>query len=561
MIGFPETSNDRHRVQFARRRMAPVFSRGGLIAAAHPLIAGAGLGELARGGNAVDAAVTAALAAGVVMPEMCGLGGDLFAIVYAPSNQAGRGKTVSIHGSGIAPRGASLSFMREQGERDGTRMQNRGPLSIAVPGMVDAAFTMLERFGTRPFADLVKPAIGLARDGYPVGPLGAAAIRDNAQLLNRFPDSAAVLLGGGRPPAAGEMLRQPDLARTLGELAEGGVDAFYRGQIGRRMAESVSALCGKLSADDLADHQTEVADPISISYRDYSILSTGLPSHGVILLEALNIWQAASKTGCEIGTAQAIHRQVEAFKIAVVDRLDHTSDPTLRQSPLQALLSNEHAMQRAAEIDPGQAANAVASVSLQNGDTTYISVVDQDGMMVSLITSLSSAFGSGVVAGDTGMLMNNRAGRGFTLEDGHPNLYAPGKKTMHTLHSYLVAAADGTPLLVGGTPGGDGQPPWNLQTIAGLIDGGLDVQAAIEQPRWMSWPATDPISLPNPYELRIEDRVDAAVLTDLESRGHTVRRLGAWNGGGAVQVIARDPETGALCGGSDPRVEGLAVGL
>ncbi|MBA3643036.1 MAG: gamma-glutamyltransferase, partial [Chloroflexia bacterium] len=364
-----------------------------------------------------------------------------------------------------------------------------------------------------------------------------------------------------RAPVAGEILRQPDLARTLGELADGGVDAYYRGTIGRRVADAIGDLGGKLSADDLADHRTEVTDPIAIPYRNYSILATGLPSHGVILLEALNIWQHANRSDPDVCSADAIHRQVEATKIAIIDRLGHTSDPALRQSPMRALLSEEHAARRAAEIDLGNAATEIATVPLQEGDTTYISVVDGDGMMVSLITSLSSAFGSGVVAGDTGIFMNNRAGRGFTLEDGYPNIYAPGKKTMHTLHSYLVAAADGTPLLIGGTPGGDGQPQWNLQTIAGLIDAGLDVQAATELPRWMSWPATDPISLPNPYELRIEDRAGDDVITELERRGHAVRRLGAWEAGGAVQVIARDPETGALTAGSDPRVEGLAVGL
>jgi gamma-glutamyltranspeptidase/glutathione hydrolase len=181
--------------------------------------------------------------------------------------------------------------------------------------------------------------------------------------------------------------------------------------------------------------------------------------------------------------------------------------------------------------------------------------------MVSLIISLSSGFGSGVVAGDTGVVLNNRAGRGFTLEDGHPNVYAPGKKTMHTLHCFLVADADGTPLLVGGTPGGDGQPQWNAQMLAGLLDAGLDVQAAVELPRWTVWPATDPITLPNPYELRAEDRFGAETLTDLERRGHRVVTRGPWAGGGAVQLIARDPESGVLAAGSDPRVEGMAIGV
>ena len=180
---------------------------------------------------------------------------------------------------------------------------------------------------------------------------------------------------------------------------------------------------------------------------------------------------------------------------------------------------------------------------------------------MSLIQSVSSAFGSGVVVVGTGIVLNNRAGRGFTLEEGHPKVFAPGKKTMHTLNCFLVEDGDGRPVLVGGTPGGDGQPQWNLQILTGLIDGGLDVQAAVEMPRWTSWPGTDPSTLPNPFELRVEERFGDGVIGELGQRGHRVRRLGAWAGGGAAQVIARDPESGVLAGGSDPRVEGLALGL
>jgi gamma-glutamyltranspeptidase/glutathione hydrolase len=230
-------------------------------------------------------------------------------------------------------------------------------------------------------------------------------------------------------------------------------------------------------------------------------------------------------------------------------------------TPLDVLLSKTWAERRYATIDAGRAADEVPAGEHQDGDTTYLCVADGDGMMVSLIQSVSSAFGSGVVAGDTGVVLNNRAGRGFTLEAGHPNVFAPGKKTMHTLNCFSIAAPDGTPILVGGTPGGDGQPQWNLQLVAGLIDAGLDVQASIEQPRWTSLPGTDPLNLPNPYELRLEDRFAPETVAALEELGHRVRLVGAWDGGGSAQLIARDPATGVLAGGSDPRVEGLALGL
>ena len=228
---------------------------------------------------------------------------------------------------------------------------------------------------------------------------------------------------------------------------------------------------------------------------------------------------------------------------------------------MRTLLSKSWAKDRFDGIDPDRACAEAAPGAMGDGDTTYFCVVDGEGTMVSLIQSVSSAFGSGIVAGDTGVLLNNRVGRGFSLDEGHPNLYAPGKKTMHTLNCWLVANAAGVPVMVGGTPGGDGQPQWNLQMLSALIDGGADVQSAVEAPRWSLWPGTDPADRPNPYELRIETRIGAAAMADLSARGHPVRPTGAWAGSGAAQLIARNPETGVLAGGSDPRVEGLALGF
>ncbi|MDP9366036.1 MAG: gamma-glutamyltransferase family protein, partial [Chloroflexota bacterium] len=505
MIGFPTTDQQTNRPAWPRRRPAPVFARNGMVAAAHPLTVAAGLEQLAGGGNAVDAAVAAALTAAVVMPEMCGIGGDLFALVHAPAG--GSEGTVAVHGSGIAPRGASLAFMREHGEAGGTRMPYQGPLSVAVPGMVDACFRLLDRFGSRTFAEVATAAVGHARDGFPLGALGAAAIRENADLFRRFPASAAVFLPDGRSPGVGDVFRQPDLAATLGEIAAGGPDAFYRGGLARRMTRALADAGGVLTADDLADHATDLAPPLSVAYRGHVVQSTGLPSHGLILLEALKIAGQGDVRALGVDSAAGVHLLAESFKRAVADRLAYAVDPAFGDTPVAALFSDDWAGRRFADIDPDRAADEIPAAPLADGDTTYIAVGDGSGGMVSLIVSLSSGFGSGVVAGETGVLLNNRAGRGFTLEDGHPNVYAPGKKTMHTLHCFLVPAPDGTPQLVGGTPGGDGQPQWNLQMLAGLIDAGLDVQAAAELPRWTVWPATDPITLPNPYELRVEERL------------------------------------------------------
>ncbi|MFI4974258.1 MAG: gamma-glutamyltransferase family protein [Caulobacterales bacterium] len=552
-LGFPRE----HSPSFPRRP-GPVLARGGMVAAAHPLTVATGLEILQRGGNAVDAAVAAALTASVVMPEMCGLGGDLFAIVYAPGRPP-----LAFLGSGVAPRAATLDQMRRAGAEAGHpgKMPLQGPLSIGVPGMVDAHGALLGAFGGRPLAELAEPAIRYADQGFALTPFGSYVIGLCKPLLASHPTSAAVFLPGGEAPGVGQILRQPDLARTLRLLAAEGPDAFYSGDLGRRIADFVGNIGGALSAEDLAGHRTVMQPPIDTRYRGHTIWQTGLPSQGLILLEALNIVEQTDSARLAAGDAASIHILAEATKLAFADRLSHALDPVFGKPPLRALLSKDWAARRYAQIDPERAADDAPAGALQDGDTTYLCVADRAGMMVSLIQSVSSAFGSGIVAGDTGVLMNNRVGRGFTLEQGHPNLFAPGKRTMHTLNCYMVADTSGAAVIAGGSPGGDGQPQWNLQALVGLIDSGMDAQAAVEIPRWSIWPGTDPADRPNPVELRVETRLEEAVLADLERRGHRLRRTGAWGGGGAAQIIARDTDSGVLAGGSDPRAEGLALGF
>jgi gamma-glutamyltranspeptidase/glutathione hydrolase len=530
-----------------------------MVAAAHPLTVETALHVLRTGGNAVDAAVAAGLTASVVMPEMCGLGGDLFAVIHAPGRAGERGETVSVQGSGIAPRSASIDVMRRASADGGRTMPYQGPLSISVPGMVDAYFTLLDRYGTRPFAELVEPAKAHASDGFIVQPLGAKTLAGSAAVLLQDPAARTIFLPNGTPIQAGERLVQADLGRTLQTLAQEGAAAFYTGSLAERMTTYLASVGGALTMDDFADHATEMSAPLETTYRGHTVYQTGLPTQGMILLESLNIIEQAHFT--DPLAADTIHLQVEAKKLAYADRLGHAADPTFHDTPMERLLSKEWAKQRFDAIDPARAATQVPAGVHEGGDTTYLCVVDRGGMMVSLIQSVSSAFGSCVVGGDTGVVLNNRVGRGFSLVEGHPNIYAPGKKTMHTLNCYLIADPEGRPVLVGGTPGGDGQPQWNMQAISGLIDGGLDVQAAIELPRWTSLPGTDPMSIDAPFELRVESRIPDEVIADLEGRGHIVRRVEPWGAGGAAQIIARDPETGILIGGTDSRVEGMVLGF
>ena len=405
------------------------------------------------------------------------------------------------------------------------------------------------------FAQVVEPAIDLARNGFPLLPNGAKDIALNAELLAADPAAAAIFLANGTEPAAGTRLVQTDLANTFETLATEGVQSFYSGSLAKRMVGYLQSVGSKFELDDFAAYETDHASPYSVTYRGNTVYQTALPSQGIILLEALNIAENADLS--DPHSADSIHIMVEIKKLAYADRIANLAD--LRENPIEKLLNKNFAAKRYGQIAPDAA--SIASIGdLSDGDTTYLCAADADGNMVSLIQSVSSAFGSGIVAGDTGVVMNNRSGRGFSLDPEHVNVYAPGKRSMHTLNAYLIADQQGRPVLVGGTPGGDGQPQWNLQGIVGLIDAGYDVQTAIEQPRWTSWPGTDPSTFDNPFELRMESRVDESVRTDLAGRGHKVVEQDAWRGGGSAQMIARDPETGLLIGGSDARVEGLALG-
>jgi len=528
------------------------MSTGGMVASAHPLVSSAGLRALAAGGNAVDAAVSAALTASVCLPDMCGLGGDIFAIVHDQRKP----RPVSYLGSGIAPRGLTYE-MAKKASPGGTLMPEQGPLSIGVPGMVRGYRDLLREHGSKSFEELVQPALGYAERGHPIGRGEADHLAPAVGLLKKLKATEAVFLPKGMPIRTGELFIQQGLARTFRRLIEAGLDDFYEGELARQIASAIQEYGGVLSTEDLADHETTITEPISVEYRGYRINQTGLPSQGMIHLEAMRIADYA--LGDEpFWSERAIHRQIESVKLAFADRLGYGQDPKTGDTQLDVLLGDAWARKRAGEI--GECATtSVTPGRFQDGDTTYLCVVDGNGMMVSLIQSVSNAFGSGVVAGETGIVMNNRVGRGFTLDTSHPNVYAPGKRTMHTLNCFSIERLDGTPVLVGGTPGGDGQPQWNLAMVSGLIDGKLNVQQAAEMPRWTVWPGTDPTGVGNPFELRLEEAFGPDLHEALAKRGHKIKPVAGWHG--AAQIIARDPETGVMVGGSDPRVEGQAIGL
>ena len=530
------------------------FGMRGMVCSAHPVAAFIGLGILQRGGNAFDAAIAVAAAEGVVLPMKCGLGGDAFVVMH----DAKKAETVAFNGSGVAAAGATADYYRSQGHKT---MPLDGVHAVSVPGAVSVYEALWKRYGSMDWAALWEPAIRLADEGVAITKYISARFAERAEKLAAFPHSAAQFLPHGRAPAAGERWAAPNLAKTLRIVAKGGADAFYRGEIAEQLLAFLKQEGQTFSADDFAQQQAVIYTPISTQYRGTTVYTTAPQSQGFLVLEQLNILEGYDLGKLAPFSPERMHLLIEAKKLAFADRNRYAGDPTFLKWPLETLISKAHAARRRAEIDPARAQwPAGALLPEHNGDTSYFAVADGNGNAISFIHSLSNAFGSCVVAGDTGVTFNNRAGRGFSLAPKHPNCIAPGRRTMHTLNAYMIHR-DGKPWLVGGTPGGDQQAQWNTQMISNLIDHGMSVQEAVEAPRFHSFPGTDPVNLGRPPVVKTEDRVPEATRNALTRLGHTVETLSAWGGGGSVQLIQLDHANGVLRGGTDPRPGGLALGF
>jgi gamma-glutamyltranspeptidase / glutathione hydrolase len=531
-----------------------VLARRGLVATDHPLASVAGLRVLEDGGNAIDAAVCTAAVLGVVTPMMTGIGGDSFILYY----EARTNRVMALTGSGAAPRGATPEYFRERGHEI---VPLRGMLSPSVPGAVDAMSTALAQWGSGrwTFGQLLEPAIHYAESGFPITEKVAEWFEESAPVLETYASSARIFLPHGRPPRVGETFVQSDLARSLCTIAQQGPRALYEGALAEAIASYAAGHGGLLGAADLAAHKSEVTIPLATTFRDLTIHCTPPPSQAFVLLEMLNILEQDDLGALPWGSADAVHLMVEAKKLAFADRLAYVGDPRFVSNPIDRLLDKAYARDRRRMIDLKRAQETVpaGAVREQVGETTAFVVADRDGNLASYITSLSAAFGCAEVVDGTGILLNNRGGRGFSLEPGHPNLIAPGKRTMHTLMAFL-ATRGGRPYLAWATRGGDAQAPWNYQVFSNMAHHRMNVQEAVERPRWFSFPATDPATISSPFELRMEAGFPPETYERLRERGHRVVAPRPSTGG--MQVIQIDQDGRVYCGGSDPRSDGQAVG-
>jgi len=523
-----------------------VISRNGIVAAESPLAAQAGVRILEQGGNAVDAAIATNAMMGVVEPMMNGIGGDLFALVY----DAKANKLYGLNASGWAPKGLTIEYLAGQGIRS---MPQQGVNSITVPGAVDGWQKLADKFGRKKLAENLAAAIRTAQEGFPVPEWDAAYWAGSVNYLRTDEAAAKTYLPEDRAPRVGEVFRNPDLAWSLEQIARHGRDAFYKGEIATKILESMKRHGGPMAGADLAEFSSEFVEPISTTYRDWTVYELPPNVQGLAALEMLNIMETFPLGQKDWGFAStnALHTMIEAKKLAYADLLKYIGDSRKQKLPVATLLSKEWAGQRAKQIDVDHAkCDATAGEIAAGNDTTYLSVVDREGNMVSLIQSNYELFGSGIVAPGTGFALHDRGGL-FSLDPASPNALAGRKRPLHTIIPAFAQKGDSR--VAFGIMGGWNQSQAHAQFIADLADFKMNIQAALEAPRFSkhSFGGCD---------VMMENRIPQKVRDELAAKGHQIALKGTFSsvvGGG--QAVMRDFSTGVNYGASDPRKDGQAV--
>jgi gamma-glutamyltranspeptidase / glutathione hydrolase len=517
-----------------------VVARRGAIATSQPLATSAGLAILERGGTFADAAIAASAVLCVVEPWNSHLGGDAFLIVH----DAAQRKNIALNGSGESP-----AHVTPESYKSG--IAERGIRAATVPGLVSTWFALHAQFGKLPVKELLQTAIGYARDGFPVGARWVKKFAEHAALIAEFPELTT--LGTGADARLGQIVRQPDLAWTLEQIATHGRAAFYHGAVAERIVAA-----GHFSLSDLDHHHTRLLPPLTVNYRGLSVHCQPPPSQGMILAQELGITRHFNLAAMD--EAERTHVLVEAKKLAFADRNQYLADPETNPVPTARLLDEAYLAQRSAQIGSTASMHRAGSVS-EGNDTTYFLVADAAGNAVSFIQSIFNNFGCAAMIPGTGILLNNRM-TGFVLDTQSPNCLAPRKRPAHTLNAWLATNADGKLAHVGGTPGGHIQVQTNLQLLVNVVDGGMNPQEAIEAPRWQHLGAGGSVATVEEGvgTLEIETRGRQALVDALTERGHIVKTIGDWAHGSATQLLSVLPE-GTYAVGSDPRCDGHAAGF
>ena len=519
-----------------------VYARNGGAAASQPLAVSAAISTLKQGGSFIDAAIALSAVICVVEPGASHLGGDAFLVTHHAASKT----NLAFNGSGEAPHAAT-----PEAYEGGIPLH--GYKSGTVPGLVSTWFEAHARYGKLPFAQLLEQAIDYAENGFAAN---AGFVKRIAGHLLVAPETKIFKdMGVSTDTKPGDLVVQKDLARSLREIAEGGRDAFYAGRIADQLVKGSD---GWFKAEDLKEHTTRVLDPLSIKYRDFTIYGQPPPTQGMILMEELLINERFNLSA--LSEADRIHLGVESKKAGFADRNAILGDPEFIDVNVAKILSKENIDKRVVQISMDRAATDIAPVT-EGSDTTYFLVADSDGNAVSWIQSVFHGFGSSWVIPETGIILNNRL-TGFSLDPQSPNIVAPGKRPAHTLNAFTAVRADGSLYLVGGTPGANIQVQTNLQLIVNVIDLKLNVQEAIEAPRWqhLNAPGQSSAEESGKGVLEIEDRVSAAVIDELRAKGHEVKLLPSWGHGSSVQMLEVLPQ-GTYAIGSDPRCEGHAAGI
>ncbi|MCZ6573517.1 MAG: gamma-glutamyltransferase [Planctomycetota bacterium] len=535
-----------------------VVAQHGMVATSQPLATQIALDILKQGGSAVDAAIAANAALGLMEPTGSGVGGDLFAIVWDQKS----GKLYGLNASGRSPRGLSRDYFVEQGLK---RIPNFGPLPVSVPGCVDGWFELHGKFGKLPMKDVLAPAIRYAREGFPVSELIAYYWGRGGAFLQKYPGFADTFLPGGKAPAHGEIFRNPALAYTLHKIAEQGRDAFYKGEL----VDRIDAFCRRvgcfLRKSDLAEHTSTWVDPVSTGYRGYDVWELPPNGQGIAALQMLNLLEAYDLKALGHNSAPYLHLHLEAKKLAYEDRARFYADMDFAKVPVERLISKEYAAERRKLIDPERAARAYppgklaeADARLREGDTVYLTVADKDRNMVSLIQSNYRGFGSGLCPDGLGFCLQDR-GALFALEEGHPNVYAPGKRPFHTIIPAFVTR-DGKPFMSFGVMGGDMQPQGHVQILCNILDFGMNLQEAGDAARYHHIGSSEPTGthMTDGGWVSLESGIGQEVRRELARMRHRIHH--AVGGFGGYQAIRYDADHNVYYGASESRKDGNAAG-